>query len=121
MYSDIVMQHFKHPNFVGTLPNPDGVGVSGTVGKGNYVVVHISVEDGRIAECGYLTYGCAPAIAAGSILMTMINGIMTTEAATITAEELEGVMGGLPMGRYHCVVQAVEALQAALQQLLVTQ
>ena len=117
MYSDIVMEHFRRPVYVGPLQSPDAVGACGVVGRGNYVIVHIVVTDGCITECGYQTYGCAPAIAAGSVLMAMIKGMPLADAVQITADTLEDAMGGLPLGRRHCAAQAVEALQDALGRL----
>ena len=114
MFSETIVQHFAHPHNVGELASPDAVGVAGTPGRGNYMVLHLKLTDGRISECGYLTFGCAPAIAAGSVFTEMIKGQTTEAALAITADDLEQALGGLPPGRKHCAVLAVDALRNAL-------
>ena len=115
MYSEIVMEHFSSPHNIGELDSPDAVGVAGTPGRGNYMVLHFKVADGTISECGFSTFGCAPAIAAGSLLTEMIKAKPVHEALTLTPEQLEEALGGLPLGRKNCAALAIEALRAAFE------
>lgn len=114
MFSDTVMDHFTNPRHVGTLASPDAVGKAGTPGRGNYMVLQLRVDGDRIVDCAYMTFGCPPAIAAGSVLTEIILGMRTGDALRITAEHLEEALGGLPLGRRHCAALAVQALRAAL-------
>ena len=113
MFSDIIMQHFAEPRNVGELDSPDAVGVAGEPGRGNYMVLHLRLADDRITECGFLTFGCAPAIAAGSVITELIKGKAVAEALRLTADEVEEALGGLPLGRKHCAVLAIDALRDA--------
>jgi nitrogen fixation NifU-like protein len=113
MYSAIVMDHFGSPRNVGELDHPDAVGAAGQPGRGNYMVLHFRVDGGRIVQCGFLTYGCPPAIAAGSLLTELVKGKRVEDALELTPAELEEALGGLPLGRKHCAALAIEALHAA--------
>ena len=114
-YGPTAREHFRHPRNVGTLDHPTAVGTEGTPGKGNYMTIHVRVDRGRIAAIRYQTYGCAGAIASGSVLTEMAKGETIQEAARITAEQLIATLGGLPLGKTHCAGLAVSALRKAVK------
>lgn len=74
MYSAGILDHFHSPRSVGALTAPDTGGTAGEPGRGNYMVLHLKLTGNRIAGCGFLTCGCASAIAAGSCLTEMAQG-----------------------------------------------
>ena len=115
MYSKIVGEHFSDPQNVGQLESPDLVGIAGKVGQGNFMVLQIDLDGERISDCRFQTFGCAPAIAAGSLLTQMIKGQRVEDALVLTPDKLESALGGLPLGRKHCAAIAVEALKAAFE------
>lgn len=114
MYSEVVNEHFRSPRHVGELTNPDGVGVAGKPGQGNYMIFQVCLEGDCISQIGYLTFGCPTAIASGSLLSEMVRGRAETAARAITPEELLVALGGLPLGKRHCPALAIQALRAAL-------
>ena len=113
-YSPQTLDHFNHPRNVGTLDNPTAVGCEGVPGRGNHMVIHIRVAAGRISEIRYQTYGCPGAIACGSAATELAKGKTLAEAAAITRDDVEKLLGGLPLGKGHCAGLAVNALQDAL-------
>ena len=115
MYSEQVREHFAHPRNCGELMAPDGEGCAGQPGRGNYMIIQARLDGERVAELGYRTYGCPPAIAAGSVVTEMALGRTVQDALGITREELLTALGGLPLGREHCAALAIEALGQALQ------
>lgn len=115
MYSDQVKEHFANPRNCGQLADAHGEGCAGEPGRGNYMIIQARLDDGRVAALGYKTYGCPPAIAAGSCITEMALGRSVEEALTITREELLTALGGLPLGREHCAALAVDALTKAVQ------
>ena len=52
-YSDIVLEHFRHPHNVGKIDNADGKAIEGSPACGDMVSVYISVDenDKRINRC----------------------------------------------------------------------
>ncbi len=115
MYSAIVLEHFHNARNVGLLENPDAVGVAGEPGRGNYMVLHLQLYGDTITACGFQTFGCAPAIAAGSMVTELVKGCTVAGALALTPEELEQALGGLPLGRRHCAALAIQALHDALE------
>ncbi len=115
MYSKIVGDHFSDPRNVGQLDAPDLVGIAGKVGQGNFMVLHIDLDGDTISDCRFQTFGCAPAIAAGSLLTQMIKGQRVEDVLVLTPRKLEEALGGLPLGRKHCAAIAAQALKAAFE------
>ncbi|MEA3401435.1 MAG: iron-sulfur cluster assembly scaffold protein [Armatimonadota bacterium] len=114
MYSEQVMKHFANPRNMGALEDADGEGRAGEPGRGNYMIVWVKLDGERIERLGFKTYGCPPAIAAGSCITEMATGRTVQGALSITREELIEALGGLPLGREHCAALAIEALTDAI-------
>jgi len=114
-YTEEVMKHFLEPHNVGTLQQPDGVGKVGNPVCGDIMELQIKVEDGRITDAKFRTFGCGAAIATSSVLTDMVKGRTLVEALKITNEEVTEALGGLPARKRHCSVLAEEALNAAIK------
>ena len=69
---------------------------------------------GTVAEVRYQTFGCGPAIAAGSMLTEMITGRTIAESLALTKRELIEAIGGLPANKTWCAGLAIEALHDGL-------
>jgi NifU-like protein involved in Fe-S cluster formation len=116
-YSDIVLEHFRHPRNVGKIDDPDGKAIEGSPACGDMVVVYLKVDEDsrRIADIKFESYGCASNIATGSIITELAKGKTIDEARAITWEEAADALGGLPKVKTHCSVLAVEGLRAAIR------
>ncbi len=116
MYSDTIIDHFRSPRNVGPLERPDAMGVAGTPGEGNFMVIELRLCGGIIDAARFQTYGCPGAVASGSCLAEWVSGMPVSEAAGITAEQLDSRLDGLPLGKGYCAALAVAALQEALSE-----
>ena len=116
-YTDIVLEHFKHPRNVGRIENPDGKATEGSPACGDMVSVYIKVDPktNTIADVKFESYGCASNIATGSIITELAKGKTLDEAKNITWKEASDALGGLPKIKAHCSVLAVEGLRSAIQ------
>lgn len=117
-FSDIVMDHFHHPRHVGSLESPSGEGWAGTVESGCYMRIQVQLEADRVAQARFATYGCVPAIAAGSFVAEWVSGRRVDEVERFTADELIAALGGLPEERRFCADLALDALRAAVKNAL---
>lgn len=113
-YSDVIRDHFFQPRNVGKLAKPTHAGVAGTPGQGPFMVFQLEVVDERISAAAFRTYGCPPAIAAGSLLTEWIKGQSLADAAAISQDELEQRLGGLPRSKRHCAALAIEGLRRTI-------
>jgi NifU-like protein involved in Fe-S cluster formation/metal-sulfur cluster biosynthetic enzyme len=116
-YTDIVLEHFRHPRNVGKIENPDGKATEGSPACGDMVSVYIKVDPktNTIADAKFESYGCASNIATGSIITELAKGKTLDEAKNITWKEASDALGGLPKIKAHCSVLAVEGLRSAIQ------
>lgn len=114
MYSQIVMDHFSNPRNVGEIPDADGVGELGSPVCGDMMKIYIKVEDGRIVDIKFRTFGCGAAIASSSIATELVKSKTIEEALALTKDEIVKALGGLPEAKIHCSVLATDALQKAI-------
>jgi nitrogen fixation NifU-like protein len=115
MYSKTVMDHFKNPRNVGTLDNPDGVGEIGNPLCGDMMTIHLQVENDRIEDIKFQTFGCGAAIAVSSMLTELAKGKDLDEAKKITNKDVAEALEGLPKNKLHCSNLGADALQAAIR------
>lgn len=115
MYSQIVMDHFSNPRNVGDMADADGVGELGSPVCGDMMKVYIKVEEGRIVDVKFRTFGCGAAIASSSIATEMVKGRAIEEALALTKDDIVQALGGLPEAKIHCSVLATDAIQKAIE------
>ena len=113
-YTKIVKDHFFHPRNVGRLSSPSGTGTVGNPSCGDVMTIDINVEDNQIKEAKFQTYGCAAAIASGSITTELIIGKSIDECMHLTMDDIISQLGGLPKEKTHCSNLATEALKKAI-------
>jgi len=118
MYSEKVMDHFTNPRNVGEIPDADGVGVEGNPVCGDIMKLWIKVENGRIVDAKFKTFGCGAAIATSSIITEMVIGKTLEEARQISNKAVADALDGLPPVKMHCSNLAADALRKAIDDYL---
>jgi len=118
IYSDTVMDHFKNPRNVGELDNADGVGEVGNPVCGDMMTFHIKVDDNRISDVKFKTFGCGAAIAVSSIVSEMAMNKTLDEVRNITPGQVAEELGGLPKNKHHCSNLGAQALNKAVDDYL---
>lgn len=116
MFSPTVMDHFLNPRKVGDLENSSGIGLAGSRDSGRFLQISVQLDGDIVRAARFRTYGCVPAIAAGSCLAEWVEGLTADEARAITPVQLAEKLGRLPPKRAFCTVLAIEALRNALDQ-----
>ena len=114
-YSDKVMDHFMHPRNMGEIDDASGVGEVGNPACGDVMRLYLKIEDGKIVDAKFKTFGCGAAIASSSMTTEMIKGKSIDEALKLSNEAVSEALGGLPPAKQHCSVLAEDALRAALE------
>ena len=116
-YSEKVLEHFRHPQNVGTIEEADGKATEGSPACGDMVSVYIKVDPDTkiISDIKFESYGCASNIATGSIITELAKGKSLDDAKKITWKTASEALGGLPKIKAHCSVLAVEGLRSAIQ------
>ena len=109
------MDHFRNPRNVGEMENADGVGEVGNAKCGDIMRMYIKVDDGKISDVKFMTFGCGSAIATSSIATEMIKGQPVEKALELTNKAVVEALGGLPAHKIHCSVLAEQAVKAAVK------
>ena len=79
--------------------------------------ISLKIQDGRIADARFKTFGCGSAIASSSMATELIKGRTIDEAMNFTNQEVVDALGGLPPVKIHCSVLAEEALSLVIREL----
>jgi nitrogen fixation NifU-like protein len=114
-YSETVMDHFMHPRNMGEIENADGVGEVGNPACGDVMKLYLKIEDDKIVDVKFKTFGCGAAIASSSMTTELIKGKTIEEAIKLSNQAVSEALGGLPPAKEHCSVLAEDALKAALE------
>ena len=116
-YSKKVIDHFENPKNIGSFDKNDinvGTGLVGAPECGDVMKLQIMVENNKIIDAKFKTFGCGSAIASSSLATEWIKGKSLDEAHsiqnTVIVEELS-----LPPVKIHCSVLAEDAIKGAIQ------
>jgi len=118
VYSDKVMDHFMNPRNVGEIEDADGIGEEGNPVCGDMMTFYIKVNDSRLSDIKFKTFGCAAAIAVSSIVSEMARGKTLEEARKITPALVAEELQGLPKNKHHCSNLGAQALNKAIDDYL---
>ncbi len=117
VYSEKVIDHYKHPRNVGSLDKSSaevGTGVVGAPECGDVMKLQIQVENGVIVDAKFKTFGCGSAIASSSLATEWLKGRTVEEAQTIRNVDIVEELA-LPPVKIHCSVLAEDAIRSALE------
>ena len=114
LYSEKVMDHFRHPRNVGIIEDADAVGEVGNTVCGDIMKMYLKIDNDVVTDVKFETFGCGSAIASSSMATELIKGKPVKEVMEITNKAVAEALDGLPDYKMHCSVLAEEAIKAAL-------
>ena len=116
-YSEKVIDHYNEPRNVGSFEKSDdqvGTGLVGAPECGDVMKLQIKVENEKIVDAKFKTFGCGSAIASSSLATEWVKGKTLNEALAIQNTEIVEELS-LPPVKIHCSVLAEDAIKAAIQ------
>ncbi|MGN1223243.1 MAG: iron-sulfur cluster assembly scaffold protein [Christensenellales bacterium] len=115
MYSKYVLDRFQSPKNVGIIRNASGVGTVGNARCGDIMKFYLKIEEDRIIDAKFKTFGCVAAIVSTDIACDKIRGLTIEEALKVTNEDILKEMGEIPANKIHCSILAKEGIEAAVK------
>ena len=118
MYTEKVMEHFKHPKNMGEIKNPDASGEVGNPQCGDVMLVTMKInpESRIIEDIKFKTFGCVSAIACSSVTTELLKGKTIDVAKNLTKQDIVNELGELPAIKLHCSVLSNEAVKKAIDE-----
>ena len=116
-YSDKVIEHYEKPRNIGSMDTASlsvGTGLVGAPECGDVMKLQIMVEDDRIVDAKFKTFGCGSAIASSSLATEWVKGKSLDEAQSIKNTDIVEELS-LPPVKIHCSVLAEDAIKAAIK------
>jgi nitrogen fixation NifU-like protein len=116
-YSEKVVDHYEKPRNVGSLDRMSsnvGTGLVGAPECGDVMKLQIQVEDDKIIDAKFKTFGCGSAIAASSLATEWVKNRTIDDALELDNTKIVEELS-LPPVKIHCSVLAEDAIKAAIQ------
>ena len=115
-YSKKVIDHYNDPRNVGSFVKEEddvGTGLVGAPECGDVMKLQIKVENDKIVDAKFKTFGCGSAIASSSLATEWVKGKSVDEAMAIQNTDIVEELS-LPPVKIHCSVLAEDAIKAAI-------
>jgi NifU-like protein involved in Fe-S cluster formation len=113
-YSQKLLDHYRSPRNVGEIDGADAVVTVGNPGHGDVLRLSLRIDGGKVAEARFKSFGCAVAIAAGSVTTEIVQGMRLEDLAGVTNSRVAEALGGVPEGKMECSVLAERAILEAV-------
>ena len=114
VYSETVIDHAMNPRNVGITQDADGFSrVTGPCG--DTMEIWLKVSNDTIISATFITDGCGPSIASGSMVTEIAKKRSVDEAQRISQQDVLDALDGLPQESEHCALLAANTLKAAIR------
>jgi nitrogen fixation NifU-like protein len=116
LYSDVVLERFKHPRYFGELDAPDAAHEDVNPLCGDRIRVEVRLDEaGTVEAMRYRGDACAISLASADLLAEMVEGRPTREALRVDRDRLLEALGtAIRPSRLRCVTLPLDVLRAAL-------
>jgi nitrogen fixation NifU-like protein len=118
LYSEKVMAMFRDTKNYGKIEGADGIGKVGNPKCGDVMWIYLKVEDEKIVDAKFETFGCVAAIATSTMAIDLIKGKPVEEALRLTNKAVAEALDGLPPEKMHCSLLAEQGVKAAIEDYL---
>ena len=101
--------------FFGELPQANAYATAKAAHCSDLAGIQLQVNDGRIENISYISYGCGYSLAAHSIVCELAKGRTVAQAKAMKPGEIEARIGtAFPESKQHYCEGAVKLLQDAI-------
>jgi len=116
LYSDILLDHFRHPRNYGNLSAPHVSNEQFNPLCGDRIRLELKLDHSTVNEVRFKGDACAICTAAASLLTELVLGANLTEVTSITGEQLIAALeSDIQPARIQCVLLPLQALSEGLK------
>jgi len=116
LYSDILLDHFRHPRNYGSLDSPDLSNEQFNPLCGDRIRLELKLEQSVVTEARFKGDACAICTAATSLLTEMVLGKNVDELANLPdARLISALESDIKPARLQCVLLPLHALREGLK------
>ncbi len=115
MYSAQLLDHFQNPRHAGRIEDPDAAVEMENPACGDILELTATIADECLKSVRFRAKGCVPAMACGSALTELVQGMTLEAAGRLRREDIIQKIGGLPEASSHASYLAMDALAALLK------
>lgn len=114
MYKEELLNEFYNPQNVGVIRGANAVGKIVNKENGEIMKLYLVVENGKIAQAEFQTFGCPVSIACTSVVTRLIIGKTLEEAVKVSVKEIKAELGNeIPEGKEHSFKMAEKLVKKA--------
>jgi nitrogen fixation NifU-like protein len=115
-YNEHIVELFHNPKNWGK-PSDENITVSQSYKGpcGDTMEFFFKIENNIIEKANFITDGCGASVATASQTMLLIEGKSIDFAESLTPEDLDKALNGLPEDHKHCALLAVNTLKKAIE------
>src|SRR6476620_11288873 len=115
LYSDILLDHFRHPRNYGSIDAPDISNEQFNPLCGDRIRIELKFDESVVSEARFKGDGCAISKAAASLLTGLVVGKDLRELANISDERLISALeSDIQASRLQCALLPLQALREGL-------
>lgn len=103
MYSDLIVDHFTAPDFVGDIENPQLEFEIGNSVCGDRIRVQVNTAEGVVTDIAYRAWGCATSVATGDIFCESVKHTSLSDLISRCEHEIGEMLGELEPSQQHCI------------------
>ena len=113
LYSDVLLDHFRHPRNYGSLEAPDVSNEAFNPLCGDRIRIELRLDKGIVIEARFKGDGCAISMAAASLLTELLVG---TEISELISDDqlISALQSEIQPARIQCAVLPLTALREGL-------
>ena len=116
LYSDILLDHFRHPRNYGSLDAPDVSNEQFNPLCGDRIRLELKFEQSRVNETRFKGDGCAISTAAASLLTELVLGKDIEELTNLPdAQLISALESNIQPARLQCALLPLLALREGLR------
>ena len=117
LYSDVILDHFRHPRNYGNLSAPDITCEDFNPLCGDRIRIELQLSAKTVVDARFKGDGCAISLAAASLLTELLINRELKELEILSADQLLAALeSDIKPARIQCALLALSALQNGLEE-----